>query len=216
MDLAAAVGRSGRVIAVDQSPRFLSHLATTARAGGFEQVETVERDLSVSGPPAADADMAWCRWIFAFVRDPKDLVRRIHRALRPGGKLVVHEYFNYDTWRMMPRCAELETFVARVMESWRAHGGEPNAAVDLPSSMAEAGFTVESVRPHVFICSPQDQMWEWPCAFVRGGLQRLVTIGDLSSGEGTRILEGFERAVRRPGVRMVTPAVAEILARKYG
>jgi hypothetical protein len=31
-----------------------------------------------------------------------------------------------------------------------------------------------------------------------------------------RILEGFERAVLQPGVRMVTPAVAEILARKNG
>jgi ubiquinone/menaquinone biosynthesis C-methylase UbiE len=214
MDLAAAVGPTGRVVAVDQSARFLQSVAAQARSRGFRHVETVKRDLSETGPPAVDAELAWCRWIFTFVRDPAGLVRRIHRALRPGGRAVVHEYFNYGTWRMMPRCRELEDFVAVVMDSWRAHGGEPDVAIDLPSWMADAGFAVESVRPHVIITTPLDQMWEWPTAFVYSGLERLVGIGTLSAAEGDRMREGFERAARHPGVRMVTPGVAEILAQK--
>jgi SAM-dependent methyltransferase len=214
MDLAASVGPTGRVVAVDQSARFLRCVAARARARGFEHVETVAGDLSEDGPPAVDAHLAWCRWIFGFVRDPAGLARRIHRALRPGGRAVVHEYFDYGTWRMMPRCRELEDFVAVVMDSWRAHGGEPDVAIDLPRWMADAGFAVESVRPHVIVTTPLDQMWEWPSAFVYSGLERLVGIGTLPAAEAERMREGFERAARRPGVRMVTPAVAEILAQK--
>jgi SAM-dependent methyltransferase len=214
MDLAEAVGPDGRVIAVDQSSRFLGWLASQARARGFDQVETVERDLSVAGPPLVYADVAWCRWIFAFVRDPGALVARISRALRPGGRIVVHEYFDYGTWRMMPRCRELEDFVAAVMDSWRAHGGEPDVALDLPSRIADAGFEVESVRPHVFITTPGDQMWEWPVAFVHSGLERLVDIGRLAPASAARLREGFDRAARQPGARMVTPAVAEVIAMK--
>jgi hypothetical protein len=142
------------------------------------------------------------------------LLRRIHSALRPGGRLVVHEYFDYGTWRLMPRCAELESFVAAVMDTWRVHGGEPDIAVDLPSLMRESGFTVESVRPHVFILSPRDQLWEWPSAFVYAGLERLVGIGALSADAASRTRDSFEHAARRPCVHMVTPALAEILARK--
>ena len=214
LDLAAAVGASGRVIAVDRSQRFLDHLQRQAAARGLTHVETVQRDLSREELPAMQADFAWCRWIFAFVRDPRALASRVAAALGPGGRLVIHEYFNYATWRMLPPSPELEEFVAAVMASWRADGGEPDIGTYLPAWLEEDGLQIESIRPLVFIAAPGEPMWQWPEAFVRVGLDRLVALGRLTSERAAAIGGAFDAAAQRPGVRIVTPVVAEVIAVK--
>ena len=69
------------------------------------------------------ADRAWARWVFAFVKNPRDVLARVTAALAPDGIIVLHEYFDYSTWRAMPRCPELEEFVNRsdgeLARQWR-------------------------------------------------------------------------------------------------
>src|SRR5437763_6797542 len=77
-DMAEIVGESGRVVAVDRSRRFLE----VVESRGFPQIETHEVDLDEGELPAIQADGAWARWIFAFVKHPRDLVRRVRSALK--------------------------------------------------------------------------------------------------------------------------------------
>src|SRR5262245_51610511 len=49
LDLATMVGPSGRVLAADQSRRFLAHLARRAGEEGLANVEIVECDLDAGG-----------------------------------------------------------------------------------------------------------------------------------------------------------------------
>jgi SAM-dependent methyltransferase len=209
LDLAEAVGPRGRVVAVDQSERFLDHL----RARN-SQVEVAARNLSVEPLPELAADLAWCRWIFAFVADPRGLLARVRAALRPGGAVVIHEYFDYAAWRMLPRCSELEEFVAAVMQAWRDDGGEPDVGANLAAWAAEDDFTVEAVRPLVFLPAPGEPMWEWPIAFVRTGLARLVALGRLPAARAADLDASIAAAATRPGVRLCTPAVVELIARR--
>jgi hypothetical protein len=75
-------------------------------------------------------------------------------ALRPEGFIVLHEYFDYSTWRAAPQCPEVEEFVSAVMASWRVSGGEPNIALSLPRWLEELGFELQWVRPIVDIVQP--------------------------------------------------------------
>ena len=120
VDLAEIVGPSGRVIALDRSRRFLDALGLTLTRRGTSNVERHEQDLDDERFPDVQADGAWARWVFAFVTRPRDLLARVVRSLKPGGVLVLHEYCDYRTWRLLPRSAEHEEFVSLVMESWRA------------------------------------------------------------------------------------------------
>ena len=122
-DLVEIVGPSGRVIALDQSSRFLGAIRKDTN------VETRQLDLNSDALPDARADGAWVRWVFAFLAKPRDLVRRIASSLKPGASLVIHEYFDYSTWRFAPRSEVFEQFVKTVMRSWRAAGGEPDIGV---------------------------------------------------------------------------------------
>jgi SAM-dependent methyltransferase len=212
VDLAEIVGPGGRVLALDRSPRFLQALQAALRARRLEQVSVHELDLEDADLPRAEADGAWCRWILAFLKWPRKLLARVAAALRPGAALVVHEYFDYGTWRVTPRSREIEDFVAVVMESWRADGGEPDIGLDIPQWLVELGFELRSVRPVVDIVSPSDFIWQWPKTFFHNGLRRLVEVGQLTPERAWLMSKAFAECETTPNAMMVTPGVVEIVA----
>jgi SAM-dependent methyltransferase len=214
VDLAAIVGRSGRITALDQSPRFLDRLAARAASAGISNIERVQVDLDSGGLPRLSADGAWCRWVFAFLKNPRGLLARISDALKPGAPIVIHEYFNYASWRLTPREPDLEEFVQVVMSSWRSTGGEPDIALDLLAWLPRHGFRIEETRPIVDVVSPDNFVWQWPSTFVDVGVSRLAALGHFSAERAAQIKELFRRAEASPDTRMVTPAVLEIIARK--
>ena len=214
VDLAELVGPGGRVISIDRSRRFLDHLEGLRRERGLENLELHELDLDQAALPASGADGAWSRWVFAFVKRPRELLARVARALKPGGVIVQHEYFDYSTWRTAPRCAELEEFVDLVMDTWRASGGEPDIALDLPAWLAELGFELRSLTPIVDVVPPSAFAWQWPKSFVQVGLQRLVELGRIDEERATEIEQAVRAAEADPHVHMITPAVLEIIAVK--
>jgi SAM-dependent methyltransferase len=212
LDMAELVGPRGHVHAFDQSLRFLNVLEATCRQRQIRHVTPAQRDLDSEPLGVIGADGAWCRWVMAFLRRPRDLVRRIADALRPGARFVSHEYFDYRTWRLSPRCPELEEFVSLVVESWRASGGEPDVALDLPGWLHESGFRIESRRPLIAVVTPSDFIWQWPRSFIASGLQRLMELGHLGGQRAREIADAFEACERRPDTLMITPGVLEIIA----
>jgi SAM-dependent methyltransferase len=213
IELAKIVGPRGKVFAVERSRRFLAHLDDERKRLRLSQIELVEADLDDPFSLATRADGLWCRWVCAFVRDPRSLISHIRRSLNGGAHLVSHEYGEYRTWRMLPDSAELNEFVAQVVEVWRADGGEPDVGRSIPQWLEESGFTVESVRPIVEVIRPSDFMWQWPRAFVKNGTERLQALGALDPARAQRIRDAFDEAEKTPGIRLMTPLVLETIAR---
>lgn len=212
-DLAEIVGPAGRVIALDRSRRFLNALdAARERRGLGDIIETHELDLDEAPLPAADADGAWSRWVFAFVTRPRDLLERVCRALRPGGVVVMQEYFHYATWQLTPRLPELDDLIRAVTESWRDSGGEPDIGLALPRWLEELGFEVRELRPIIDIVPPSNFVWQWPGSFIPNGVQRMVALGRLTPERGDEILAAFRARESDPHTLMITPAVLEVIA----
>lgn len=214
LDLAGIVGPSGRVVGVDRSRRFLDALERMARAQALGNVETRELDLDRDDLPVTGADGAWSRWVYAFVSRPEALLRRVAASLRPGGTMAIHEYVDYRAWRLSPRSPEFEGFVDEVMASWRASGGEPDVALDLPRWLEAAGCEVVETRVITELARPGDFLWEWPKAFVATGIDRLVDLGRVAPERARAMREAFDTVERTPGAFMLTPTVLEIVARK--
>jgi SAM-dependent methyltransferase len=215
IDLAELVGLSGSVIAVERSGRFLGRLRSEVAERELRQVEIHEADLDeLAELPASGIDGVWCRWILAFVHQPRQLVDKIVASLRPGGAAVLHEYVDYASWRLMPRVPSFEEFVSVVMASWREQGGEPDIASEIPHWFEQAGAEVVSMRPYVDVVAPTDALWQWPTAFVYSGLDRLVEIGKLDAARAQTMRDDLANHSAQPGARMVTPMVLEIVVKK--
>ena len=212
IDLAGIVGRKGKITAVDRSPGFLDTLRKRAASASLGNITVIEQDLDTGALPTVDADGAWARWVFAFVTRPRDLLRAIHGALKPGASLVIHEYFDYAEWRISPRTPQFEDFVQSVIASWRATGGEPNIGLDLMDWLPKEGFEIRELRPIVDIITPRDFIWQWPSSFLEVGMARLVTLGYLTEDKATETRDAFRRVEADPDTRMITPGVLEIIA----
>lgn len=212
VDLAEIVGPTGQVVAVERSQRFAAAARQRCAARGAENVRVFDADLMNDAIAAADADVAWCRWVASFVSSPKRLVEAVADALRPGGTAIFHEYADYAAWRLLPPRPAFESFVAAVMASWRATGGEPDVALALPQLLCDAGFDVRAVRPLVFTVDPGDFVWQWPSAFLHAGVVRLQQLGMLGHSDAEKIRGEFVAAERDPVTRMMTPLVMEIIA----
>jgi SAM-dependent methyltransferase len=212
LDLAEIVGPDGRVVALDRSRRFLDTLAAAQQARGLTNISAHELDLDEDALPAVRADAAWSRWVFAFVKRPRALAERVAGALKPGGTVIMHEYVDYATWRIVPRNAEFEGFVQAVIRQWRKSGGEPDIGLDLPRWLEELGFDVRTAAPIVDMVTPAAYAWQWPRTFLDVGLRRMVELGELSKDQARKVTEAFATLEREPGARMVLPTVLEIIA----
>ena len=213
-DLADIVGHEGKVCAVERSERFVEILRERARRCGYRNIAAHCQDVTMDGLPVESDSMdgAWCRWIFAFLRQPMLLLEGLADVLKPGGTLVIHEYLDYRTWRLAPRSQLLEKFVSEVMGSWRDAGGEPDIALDLPGWLEDAGFELREMRPVVDVIRPDSFVWQWPASFVDVNLRRLVELGRIAPALADEISAEFQDRSLDPATLMITPAVLEIIA----
>lgn len=86
--LAEAVGREGRVYAVDSDPRARDEVAAAAAAHAqVVAITQAAEDLVLPEP----VDLAFCRFLLLHVLDPSAVVARMAAAVRPGGWVVVQE-----------------------------------------------------------------------------------------------------------------------------
>ncbi|HEY2071495.1 MAG TPA: methyltransferase domain-containing protein [Rhizomicrobium sp.] len=212
LELAEIVGPEGRVIGVERSRRFLDALAE--RTDGHPNVRAIEADLLDYDWPEAVADRIWCRWVLAFVSDPARVVAGMARALKPGGALLIQEYWDYASWRLAPRAMEFEAYIGKIIASWRAAGGEPDIALDLPRLFAANGLTVEMVRPVVFTAPAHEFAWQWPAAFARASAEVMAERGEITPEESHRIDAILTDHEADPNAFVVTPGVLQIVARK--
>jgi SAM-dependent methyltransferase len=200
------------VLAVERSARF----AEAARRRASPPLEVAQMDLMAGPIEAGPFDAAWCRWVACFVASPSLLVERIARVLRPGGRLIMHEYVDYAAWRLVPSRPRFEAFVAEVMASWRDAGGEPDIVRSLPEILSSNGLVIRHATPLVFAARPGQPMWRWPAAFVRSGAARLHALGRVDRAWVDSVVQTLDDAERDPDAIMVTPFVLELIAERVG
>lgn len=214
LDLAEIVGPQGLVLGVERSTRFLDFARRECQGRGFDQVRFLEADLNGDVNFGGEFDVVWCRWVASFVPSISRLLRHAHQALKSGGTLVFHEYVQYATWQTIPKSPLVAEFVAEVMASWRAAGGEPDIAPTLLPALPEAGFAIEEVTPILFAVSPKEYGWQWPRSFIMANLKRLVETGRAREEWAQAVRQDFLRLENTPGTYMLTPTLMQIVARR--
>ena len=83
---------SGRVYAVEISPRFLEHLRTRAAAEAPDTLEVVEGNARSVSLPEASVDLAFVCDVYHHFEYPSDSLASLHAAIRPGGSLVLIDF----------------------------------------------------------------------------------------------------------------------------
>ncbi len=211
VELARAVGPTGSVVGIDPSDRFTRHLLAVAEAAGLENIEV--RHCDIDGLEDDDGfDLVHVRWVLCFLPDPGAAIARLARLLRPGGRLVTLDYFNYRAFAMAPRIPSMSTVVKAVFDSWTRSGGSLEVQGETPSHCAEAGLTVIDVEQVSGVARPGDPRFDWPEDFLRGYVPRLVDEGMLEAETGDAFLRDWVRRKADPGAFLYLPPLLRVIA----
>jgi ubiquinone/menaquinone biosynthesis C-methylase UbiE len=216
-DLAQFVTTSGRVVGVDESPAFIEHLNTQAAARKLPQLSGLVGDVHdlpgvVSG--RGPFDIAYARWVLCFVKDPAAVIRGAASLLAPGGRLVVHDYFNYTAMSMAPRRASHDKAVAATAKSWRDRGGDPDIVARLPRLMQEAGLRLEHLHVHQRIARGGETMFHWINVWWRIYTPKLVAMGLLTQADQDQFFKDLDEVGASTTDFVVCPPVYEVIAIK--
>lgn len=87
---ARCVAPDGSVLGVDLAGSMLQMARERAAREAVHNLELREGDAqTLTGVPAAHFDVTLARWCLMYFSAPKSALRAAHRALRPGGKMVI-------------------------------------------------------------------------------------------------------------------------------
>jgi ubiquinone/menaquinone biosynthesis C-methylase UbiE len=94
--MARRVGPTGKVYANDIQPEMLSLLRQRLAKEKIANVETVLGTVDDPKLPAGAVDLILMVDVYHEFSEPQKMLRRMHEALKPGGRLVLLEYRKED------------------------------------------------------------------------------------------------------------------------
>jgi ubiquinone/menaquinone biosynthesis C-methylase UbiE len=93
---ASKVGVKGTVLAVDISEDFLKHIQETAREQNLPNIQPVHCKQDSVELPDASVDLVFTCDTYHHFEFPFKTLSSIHRALKPGGRLIVVDYHRIE------------------------------------------------------------------------------------------------------------------------
>ena len=142
-EISVIVGVSGRVLGIDPADSAIA--ISSERCSDLANVH-----FQLGGLPSLpfDADMfdaAMSSQVFEYLDDVQGGLREIHRILRPGGRVLIHD----TDWGATLWHSTDPARMARILEMWDGHLANPHLPQTLGNELQHAGFTDVRVEPIV-------------------------------------------------------------------
>ncbi|RIK63283.1 MAG: SAM-dependent methyltransferase [Planctomycetota bacterium] len=143
---AQAVGPSGTVYAVDISEEFTTLIRERAKELGLTHVVTVRNSQRSVDLPAESVDVVFICDTYHHFEYPESTLASIHKALRPGGQLLVIDFKRIEdvsrAWVLEHVRAGQEVFSDEII----AAGFEPDESPD--AEYLEENYYLRFRKPH--------------------------------------------------------------------
>lgn len=216
-DLAQMVTPAGHVVGLDESEGFVSWMREQARVRQLPQLAGVVGDVhDLAGTLAGEDafDLAYARWLLCFAKDPRRVLEEIAGRLTRGGRLCVHDYFNYRSMSAAPRRPAFTKAVHATADSWEARGGDTDVMGLVPAACERLGLRVTHLSAHLRICRGEDTMFVWPDLWWRTFAPKLVAMGRLTPEDERTLYAELDEIRSTPGQFVMCPPVFELIAEK--
>lgn len=224
MDLAQIVRgipsgpHQGRVVAVDESGAFLKQLNDEAQSRRLTNIERVLGDVHEIGKLLAGReqtfDLAYARWVFCFLPRPEEVVKGLSLLVKPGGRVAIQDYFNYEIMTLAPKSDAFSTIIRAVGKSWRDQGGDPDVMSRLPAMLRKHGFEVTHLALDGRVARPSTTIWHWPDSFWAVFVPRLEKMGYITTSQREAFFKVWAEASSNPDCFMQLPPVFDLVAEK--
>jgi SAM-dependent methyltransferase len=149
-ELLDEVGPDGSAVGVDASAPMLAVAAE--RCKGFDNVAFHE--ANATSLPVADGefDAALSVQVMEYVAEIDAALAEIHRALRPGGRVVIWDV----DWATLSMHSADPQRMQRALAAWEGHLADPSLPRTLTARLREAGFEEIEMESHAFATNEDD------------------------------------------------------------
>jgi arsenite methyltransferase len=143
-ELLDEVGAGGSLVGVDASPQMLAVAERRCEGKGEAAFHTADAgSLPVKD---SDFDRALCVQVLEYVEDVAGALAEMHRALKPGGRLVVWDV----DWSTVSWHSSDPARMERALRAWDAHLAHPALPRTLTAQLRAAGFDDVRMDGHSF------------------------------------------------------------------
>jgi len=212
-ELADIVGKTGKVIGVDCSQSFINHLRWEKDKSGLniEPILSTFDDLELA---TTSLDGIYCRWALAWIPNPKEILKKLKRFLKPGGKIVIHEYFFWTSHRTQPEKPALKKAIGAALQSFKDSDSEIDVGKYLHEWFDEIGMQVLHHRLMPKLATPNTEVWEWPKTFYESYFPRLIQMGLLTNEDVKLAFEDLKNLETLGHATLWCPLMIEVIATK--
>lgn len=92
LPFAEAVGKTGKVYAVEIAQGFLDHIRTRAEKAAITNIQPLLCTERSTNLPEASIDLAFICDVYHHFEFPRESLASLHKAIKPGGELVVIDF----------------------------------------------------------------------------------------------------------------------------
>ena len=212
-EMALIAGKTGKVIGVDKSKNyidFVNHLSNTYSL----HIDAIEADFNDLDLPPNSIDGAYCRWALAWISNPKEILEKVYKALKPGGRFVIHEYFDWMTHQTVPSLLGLTKCIEACFASFENFDGRINVGRELAEFATDIGYDIVKTRPMAKMAQVDDLSWQWPKTFYQTYFPKLVEMGYLTDKDVEDGFKDLKTIEGRKDALVCCPLMIEIIIEK--
>lgn len=212
-ELAFITGPEGKTIGIDRSVSYIEYLDKTAQLHHLN-IEGIVADFDNMKLEENSLDGMYCRWALAWLPNPKKILAKVLKALKPGGKMVIHEYYDWSTFQTEPNMPALIKAIKATLKSFKDSESEIDIGRELPRIMEELDMKVINIRPMTKLVTPKQATWHWPKSFFHSYFPRLIEPGYLTQKEVSEALSASNEWEKKTGATVFCPMMIEVIAEK--
>jgi SAM-dependent methyltransferase len=211
LELRRRVG--GPIDAVERSEAFAARLEALCRRDGLGDGRLWRTDLLEAALPRRHYDLVFARWVFLFVPDPLAHVRKLVRALKPGGLLAIEDYHR-ETWALVPPPAEWADYLAADRNFFASEGGDASVGGRLPELFRRAGLELVETTATVKVGRPGSRVWSWLWSYYWSVADRYANVPPFTREKAARLRRSWRAASGHATSLVIAPALLDVVGRK--
>jgi len=138
--MAERVGQTGRVVGIDVDAKLGAGMLSVLKSKGYRQCSFIEGNVaSLEKIETGNFDLVFARLLLLHLDDPVLALRKMYELVRPGGRIVLQDYYfpTVDSYPVLEALLEFKTVFFGVYEK---EGRETRMGLKLPAFFIEAGI----------------------------------------------------------------------------
>lgn len=212
-ELAFLVGDNGAVHAIDKSESYIEYLRELSQFHGMN-VKAIHTDFNSMELPLNTFDGMYCRWALAWIDNPEEILEKVYHTLKVGGKMVIHEYYNWATHQTFPAKENLTKAIQAALKSFKEPPGDIDVGKQVPTYLSNLGMSVDNIRLMPKLGRPGNIAWNWPKSFYKTYFPRLIELGYLTDEIVKNAFNELAAIEKLPGATLSCPMMVEVVATK--